>query len=348
MGTYTVYRLKFKTQLHLGRATGAAQTGSLGLEKTETYIPADTLFSALCQTWATFYDTASLTDFLNQYTAENESLPFTLTSAFPFAHDFYLFPKPLIFKSTSKKNKRVQFVSRSLFENIITGNPPTFDEKDEKNVITGEKVWVNSEEKKQLKKAMDEKLNVWETTTRPRVSIDRQTEESSIWHVETVQFNTDCGLWFAINYDSDETKQKIETLLRVLGDNGIGGERNAGYGLFDFDEVALEIPTAEDSTQFVTLSPICPKSSEQLEHLLKGDIAYNLNPLTGWVGSHGTYKRRKQINMFTEGSVLNASDESIGRLVDLKPDNWTHPVYRYGYAWQVGIKGASNSVGAVS
>ena len=34
MGTYTVYRLKFKTQLHLGRATGAAQTGSLGLEKT--------------------------------------------------------------------------------------------------------------------------------------------------------------------------------------------------------------------------------------------------------------------------------------------------------------------------
>ena len=27
MGTYTVYRLKFKTQLHLGRATGAAQTG---------------------------------------------------------------------------------------------------------------------------------------------------------------------------------------------------------------------------------------------------------------------------------------------------------------------------------
>ena len=338
MGTYTVYRLKFKTQLHLGRATGAAQTGSLGLEKTETYIPADTLFSALCQTWATFYDTASLTDFLNQYTAENESLPFTLTSAFPFAHDIYFFPKPLIFKSTSKKSKRVQFVSRSLFENIITGNQSTFDEKDEKNVITGEKVWVNSEEKKQLKKAMDEKLNVWETTTRPRVSIDRQTEESSIWHVETVQFNTDCGLWFAVNYNSDETKQKIETLLRVLGDNGIGGERNAGYGLFDFDEVALEIPTSEDSTQFVTLSPICPKSSEQLEHLLKGDIAYNLNPLTGWVTSAGAASQRKQINMFAEGSVLNTCGKPVGRLVDLTPKGYPHPVYRYGYAWQVRLK----------
>ena len=345
MGTYTVYRLKFKTQLHLGRAIGAAQTGSLGLEKTETYIPADTLFSALCQTWATFYDTASLTDFLNQYTAENVSPPFTLTSAFPFAHDFYLFPKPLIFKSTSKKSKRVQFVSRSLFENIITGNPPDFDED---NLMNSEKVWVNSEEKKQLKTANDNDFNVWTTNTRPRVTIDRQTEESSIWHVETVQFNTDCGLWFAVNYDSDETKQKIETLLRVLGDNGIGGERNAGYGLFDFDEVALEIPTTEDGTQFVTLSPICPKSSDQLEHLLKGDIAYNLNPLTGWVTSAGAASKRKQINMFAEGSVLNSSDEPVGRLVDLKPKGYPHPVYRYGYAWQVGIKGASNSVGAVS
>ena len=33
MEAYTVYRLKFKTQLHLGRATGAAQTGSLGLRE---------------------------------------------------------------------------------------------------------------------------------------------------------------------------------------------------------------------------------------------------------------------------------------------------------------------------
>ena len=48
MSNYTVYRLDFKTQLHLGRATGPAQEGSLGLEKTETYIPCrHTLFSNL-------------------------------------------------------------------------------------------------------------------------------------------------------------------------------------------------------------------------------------------------------------------------------------------------------------
>ena len=348
MEDYTVYRLKFKTQLHLGRATGAAQTGSLGLEKTATYIPADTLFSAICQTWTTFYDTTSLTDFLNQYTAEDKALPFTLTSVFPFAHDIYLFPKPLIFKSTSKKSKRVQFISRTLFENIITGNPPDFDE-DEDNLINSENVWVSSEERDQLQNAMDDKLNVWETTTRPRVTIGAQNSGSEIWHVQTVQFNKNCGLWFAANFDSDETKQKVETLLRVLGDNGIGGERNAGYGQFEFcpaDDIV--IPTVEDSTHFVTLSPICPNTPEQLEHLLKGDIAYNLNPLTGWVGATGTHKKRKKVNMFAEGSVLNAYDKPIGRLVDLRPNSFTHPVYRYGYAWRIGINDTSKPVGAVS
>ena len=340
MGTHTTYRLKFKTQLHLGRATGAAQTGSLGLEKTETYIPADTLFSAICQTWATFYDTASLTDFLNQYTAENGLLPFALTSAFPYANNVCFFPRPITFQTRSKKSKRVQFVSDNIFRDIIAGNPPDFDEDD---LINSENVWISAEEKDQLKELMDEnkKVNIWETDTRPRVTIGAQNAGSEIWHVETVQFNINCGLWFAAKFDSDQTKHKVETLLRVLGDSGIGGERNAGYGMFDFDFATLEMPSAEVGDQFVTLSPIYPRSPAQLEQLLTGNIAYTLNPLTGWVSTPGTASRRKQVNMFAEGSVLHTSDTQIGRLVDLKPDSWAHPVYRYGYAWQVGIKGTS-------
>ena len=373
MENYTVYRLRFKTQLHLGRATGAAQTGSLGLEKTETYISADTLFSAICQTWTTFYDAVCLTDFLNQYTAENGTLPFTLTSAFPYAQDIYFLPKPLTLRESEdtpenvkadarKKIKKLQFVSASLFQHIVSGNHPQFSEDnritlngEEVCKINGEKVWVNPDEKALLreKKAKernvkteevrDDEIDIWKTTTRPRVSIDRQTEESSIWHVQTVQFNTNCGLWFAAKFDSDATKQKVETLLRVLGDSGIGGERNAGYGQFEFDTASIEIPYVKDSDQFMTLSPICPKSTNQLEHLLKGKVAYALTQSSGWVSAPGTVARRKQINMFTEGSVLNSSDEPVGRLVDLRPDGYTHSVYRYGYAWQVGIKVEGNS-----
>ena len=145
MGIHTVYRLTFKTQLHLGRASGPAQEGNLGLEKTETYIPADTLFSAICQTWTTFYNTESLTTFLKGYKEDSTVLPFMLTSVFPFVHDVYLFPKPLIFlrpsETPSKKSKRVRFVSESLFQNIVSGNSPEFNEN---QLVNGEQVWVSS------------------------------------------------------------------------------------------------------------------------------------------------------------------------------------------------------------
>ena len=345
MDDYTVYRLKFKTQLHLGRAIGAAQTGSLGLEKTETYISADTLFSAICQTWSTFYDIESLTEFLKRYVVDRETLPLLLTSAFPYADNVYFFPIPLTFRGSDdasddskKKIKKVRFISESIFQDILSGNSHDFD-KD--NLINGENIWMSADEKDQLKTSDDDDYNIWTTSTRPRVTIGALNAGSEIWHVQTVQFNTGCGLWFAAKYDSNETKHKIETLLRVLGDNGIGGERNAGYGQFEFTPAEFELPTDEKGEQFVTLSPICPNSADQLEHLLKGDIAYSINTLSGWLGSHNTATKRKQVNMFSEGSVLNTCDEPIGRLVNLQPDNWSHPVYRYGYAWQLGIKGAS-------
>lgn len=336
MGTYTVYRLTFKTQLHLGRASGPAQQGNLGLEKTEVYIPADTLFSALCQTLATFYDTESLTAFLNCYTADSARLPFTLTSAFPFAHDVYLFPKPLTFIDRSKKSKRIQFVSDTLFQEIIDGNPPEFDEN---LLLNGEKVWVSPQEKETLETSIEGKPIIWVTSARPRVTLGSRNSESEIWHIESVQFNKGCGLWFAVHFDSDETKQKIETCLRVLGATGIGGERSAGYGLFNFSAATIEIPSAEACNQFVTLSPICPQTPAELASLLTGDIAYTLNPSVGWSSTAGVVFRRKQVMMFAEGSILNATEGQVGRLIDLAPEGWAHPVYRYGYAWQVGIKG---------
>ena len=83
MSNRVTYYLSFRSPLHLGRR-------GIGLEETEIWIPADTLFSAICQTWRTFYGEESLTDFLTQYeTAE----PFLLTSTFPFVGDIRFFPQ---------------------------------------------------------------------------------------------------------------------------------------------------------------------------------------------------------------------------------------------------------------
>ena len=346
MQDYTVYCLTFETQLHTGRDTGSSQVGSLGLEKTETYLPADTLFSAICQTWSTFYGEQDLKTFLEGYTDNREQLPFMLTSAFPYISDIYLYPRPLTWHEKTKESKRVRFVSQSIFQDIISGNRPKFCEDD---LINGGAVWVSAAEKEHLKRLYcndeDDEIDIWETNTRPRVTIGSRNSGSEIWHVDTVEFNDDCGLWFAAKFDTDqadETKEKIETLLRVLGDTGIGGERNAGHGMFNLNipKNTIEMPKVGTAAYFITLSRMCPKSVVQLGILLKGNVAYNLTSLSGRMTNADSDTERKEIHLFTEGSVLHTDKQRVGRLVDdIKPKGCPHPVYRYGYAWQVGIKG---------
>ena len=323
MPSYTTYDLTFRTGLHLGRYTGPAQTGQLGLQRTEVYIPADTLFSALCQTWATFYGSDSLETFLNRYTSDAAKLPFQLTSAFPFAGDVRFFPKPLNLKidevEDHKKVKKVQFVSHNVFKTILNGETPKLSNN---LLINGDKMWVDACEKGQLETLLkpsekdkkekeneaEDDLTVWKTSRRPRVTLDRESHESQIWHVETLQFNKNCGLWFAAEFganDDAKTERKMDTLLTALGDAGIGGERNAGYGLFEFKKECLKIDTVEEGSRFVTLAPICPKNKDELKTLiLEEDVTYSLNPRTGWGNSTGTPFRRKQVMMFDEGSVL--------------------------------------------
>ena len=288
MPSYTTYDLTFRTGLHLGRYTGPAQTGQLGLQKTEVYIPADTLFSALCQTWATFYGSDELETFLNRYKVDEAHVPFRLTSAFPFAGGVRFFPKPLLHLKEDPKDhkslKKVQFVSHNVFKAILGGETP----KLENHLINGGKMWVDASEKEQLetllkppekdKKEKQNKagdnLTVWKTDSRPRVTLDRGTHESQIWHVETLTFNKGCGLWFAVEFndtnDTEKIADKIHTLLWVLGDAGIGGERNAGYGLFKSDkkEESIKLDTADNSSRFVTLAPICPKSEDEIKTLI--------------------------------------------------------------------------------
>ena len=360
MSSYTTYNLTFRTGLHLGRSIGSAQTGQLGLQKTEVYIPGDTLFSALCQTWTTFYGENALETFLARYTVDGTHLPFRLTSAFPFAGDVRFFPKPLVRlnideRKDAKKAKNIQFVSYNVFKDLLNDKTPELDNQ----LINGGKMWVDASEKEKLKTLLNSSekdnkeagdITVWKADSRPRVTLNRRSHESQIWHVQTLTFNKNCGLWFAVQFDDPndtqkaDDKSKIDTLLSVLGDNGIGGERNAGYGLFEFtkEKKSIELDAADKGSQFVTLSPICPKNEEQLAGLLDGNVNYSLKPCGGWGNSTGTAFQRKKVMMFNEGSVLTKTDGQVGRLVNgLEPDDndaCTHPVYRYGYAWPVGIK----------
>ena len=322
MSKHVTYHLNFRSPLHLGRR-------GVGLEETEISIPADTLFSAICQTWRTFYGEEHLTDFLAQYETGE---PFLLTSAFPFAGNTRFFPKPLIDLKVNadderKKLKKVRFLSERRFRQIVNDEEIVFDPDD---LINDGLLWIHDDDKCSR--------TVWTTDKRPRVTLDRQSSSSEIWHLGGVKFHENCGLWFAAKFDAEETQTQIETILRVLGDTGIGGERSAGYGIFDLHSEPTESESERETDRFVTLSPICPRDADELNRLIQGDVGYTLEECSGWIGSaEGNGLRRQQVWMFAEGSVLAGNGARIGRLVDLKPDACPHPVWRYAYAWPIKI-----------
>ena len=323
MSRHVTYHLNFRSPLHLGRR-------GVGLEETEISIPADTLFSAICQTWRTFYGEKHLTDFLAQY---ERGKPFLLTSAFPFAEDIRFFPRPLIDLNVDadderKKLKKVRFLSERRFRQIVNGEAIAFDPDD---LINDGQLWIHDDDKCPR--------TVWKTDKRPRVTLDRQSSASEIWHLGGVKFHEGCGLWFDAKFDTEATQRRIETILRVLGDTGIGGERNAGYGIFDLHSKSAESESDQEAARFVTLSPICPRDAGRLDALIQGDdVGYTLEERSGWIGSaEGSGLRRQQVWMFAEGSVLSGNGARIGRLVDLKPDSCPHSVWRYAYAWPIKI-----------
>jgi CRISPR-associated protein Csm4 len=329
--------------LHIGER-------GVGLEVTRTHVPADTLFSAICSIWREAYgEDALLRDVLDWFGEDDGSEPFLLTSAFPVAGSVRFFPKPLIRLGNltigddqEKAFKRVRFVSERIFTDIVTGQDLTFAQN---NCINGKMVWITELEQQALSDWTDDETGdivLWKADVVPRVTLDRITSASEIWHFGETRFADGVGLWFAVHFNpdhGDDLRRRFETCLRVLGDTGLGGERGAGRGLFEVtDTQDHPLPEAEAASRFVTLSPLCPRDT-QLESLTSAGAAYELMPRRGWITSpEARNLRRKMIWMFAEGSVLTGEPSlQLGRLVNVKPDVCPHDVWRYGFAFPVGI-----------
>lgn len=343
MPTFPTYRLTFRSPLHVGER-------GVGLEVTRTHAPADTLFSAICSAWRSLYGEGALLNDMLDWFADSGNEPFFLTSAFPFAGNVRFFPKPLarlpnvtVSEGDDKAFKRVRFVSERVFAAMVSGEEVTFRKGD---CVNGETAWVTANEKRQLLDWTDDATGdivLWKTAVVPRVTLDRITSASQIWHFGEVAFQDGVGLWFAVEFNDahgDTLRRRFEAALRVLGDTGLGGERGAGHGLFTFEQREEPLPDISDSNRFVTLSLLCPKDVAEAAALTGDGAAYELLPRRGWVTSpEASNLRRKMVWMFAEDSVLTDSGTArFGRLVNVKPDACPHDIFRYGYAFPVGVK----------
>ena len=129
---------------------------------------------------------------------------------------------------------------------------------------------------------------------------------------------------------------------------GIGTDRNVGYGFFEYTADTLSIDLPKEANHQLSLSLFIPESREQLEMLLNSEcVAYDFVRRGGWITTYPYMTLRKNaIYGFVPGSVFHKDEGKaatvIGMIVDLKPETVdveiTHHVWRNGKAIMLPIE----------
>jgi len=343
------YCLNFTSPFHVDtRGTGF-------YEQSDHYIQSSTLSAAIVSSWALLEPDEAVS------WAKNPD--FLLSSAFPYykikdknnnnLSTYFFLPRPVNsmtnelnkeqisnnFKYIKKLNK-IKWLESSLWNDIVTGKKLEYD-----------KIHIISNVLACKKNDSDNiPLKFWEQEEKPRLYADRFTNQAidgKIFHFGRIHFfeNTcdlfekKCGLYFLAKFNNNETQIKFEAALKLLGDSGIGSDRNSGNGLFSFEQNNNICPDLIDSAKahpYVCLSLLNPCINEQCNENCQemdckindwiGDSSYQLLTNAGWIGTSG--KRRKSIRMFNEGSCFPYKLK--GRIVEIGESTQGYKIYRDG------------------
>lgn len=337
MATFKIYKLHFTAPLHI-----SDRHDDLG--NSQKIIQSDALYAALMSCLAK----------KGESLPEDGELGFTVSSLFPYfqkdkeSTPIYFLPIPMQAKQAdladvtkAKTVKKVQWIDSNLYSSVLSGES-LFDGTDscipyiQGNYLTtyelpedinGSKEFVRSE-------------------VSQRVTLMSRTgeEDAKPFYVDKILFRYDAGLYFIVEGDTS----LLEKALHLLSLEGIGTDRNVGYGFFEYTADTLSIDLPKEANHQLSLSLLIPESKEQLEMLLSSEcVAYDFVRRGGWITTYPYMTLRKNaIYGFVPGSVFRKDEgESatvIGKVVDLKPGNVdveiTHPIWRNGKAIMIPIK----------
>lgn len=312
---FLLCKLKPKGPFHIGEREA-------WLEGSETFIHSDTLFSALCNAWRLVYGKDKLESLLMKY--QENSPPFLLSSAFPFWKDTPFFPVPLNLTPKEKKDKKIRFISFDLLKLL-------FREKRGENLSeTGETIPDNKEEKP------------WTLENIPRVGLNRLNNHpgENFFHFGQVFYKKDAVLFFLIHFIDSLIEKELKAVIRLLSDEGIGGDRTCGKGFFEypvFQDFEYQPPIDPDA--YYMLSLFYP-SSDDMNHISFKKSYYDLLERKGYIYSEGGKSlRRKSLRLFREGSIFPSKQNLQGKIADITPEAFKlHKVFRFGTAFTFPFK----------
>ncbi len=294
------------------------------------YLHSDTLKAALLVNAIQLYDSLE-TDKLRQSFSG-------ISSAFPFFDTTLFFPKPFLKlpfefnvqnneSVANKKLKNIRFVDKDAFEKIIFNQPTPICEDNLSN------------HGKFLTLSHRIECKIYSKTPFQKVTINEYDEngiyarESTPYFIELIQFHPQAGLYFIL--EKGVLTNTFEAALKLMADNGIGGDKTHGYGTFSYqiinDGLSLNIPDKVDG--LINLSLFCPTHDEAME-ITANEASYELVKRGGYI-THTAHKglfakRKKSIYMFSEGSAFVIQTPLKGKQVNIAPGDTSHPIWRCG------------------
>lgn len=315
----TLVKLSPLSSLHLG-------TREQVPESSGEFIRSDTLFSALCHCLLLLYGPVRLQEMLCLFLSGKP--PFLVSSAFPRRGDTLYFPLPKNQLPVSRDLKKVRFVARADFEKIIAGAP--LDEDMDCLPAIGH--------------PGNPRLP-WSTVAVPHVSPSRtnNTPGDTFFFSGETWYQRDAGLFFLAAVRDRRWEKPFAAALRLLAEEGVGGDRSSGKGVFapPETETGFRLEEPAGAGGLVTLSLYFPVPAET------GAMAagyYDLLERRGYVFSPvNRALRRRAVRMFEEGSVFPVpAGGDHGCLVDVTPapgaPEIAHCVYRYGFCFPIACR----------
>lgn len=327
--------------------------GDGSLNDVSSIIHSDTLFSAITNIYELVYNEGE--KFI-QFVDEGK---INFSSAFPILTDsflkefIYFLPKPYIQLKVkgleSKKEKKIKFVSFNVFKLLIEKlNSTTLEvEIDSSSLdIIDDKYCTLKNELNLTSIPKDRRAFIKEIIS-PKTAVHKETQEDSFYFQTDLQLipisQVEKGAQYLPHFyffcehslNQDDLKQFI-SCLRILADEGIGGDRSAGKGKFE-DVILSEIyiNTQISNDLFINLAVFNPKDQSEFDSCLFYDIQKRGG---GDLGSEGNEdNHRKQVRMITEGSVLKRKVE--GRIIDISPymNFYKYKIYRNGKSFLLPI-----------
>jgi len=354
---FEIIKLHFSGPLHLSR-------GKSDYASSHEILHSDSLKSALFAAAQMVMD-VSEGQISEKDNNQNDFLDsFKISSAFPFYNDECFFPKPKCEiqevwdegVKDRKGKKDIIFIGQSFFEDIITGKPISKIIEREKHVnqieIFGNERFRGkfaSERMRALEIGNPDFFILSEDNVMMRVVVPRHYENAEQnprpYYVERMFFSEQGGLYFFVEFLNEKYRSKLETALEVLGESGIGTDRNVGNGQFthEFSKLTLDLP--ENATHQMLLSLCCPSKDEAtaISNATEGSTAYSLIKRGGYISSpekddNFMAFRKRSVYMLEEGSIL-PEGKTIGVLHDLRPNDVAigHPIWRDGRAFTLPI-----------